>query len=396
MVKKNKLGTLTNPKLSQLAIVLICCILSTLVTAAERQGLLLNAKLTTEHDDNPLRNVNANADSAAKLAPQLQYLTSYSKHRLSVNYQGDYALYNDNDKLNYDNHQLTVLAKLEHSLKLSSEFKLTYQDEIEKPDSNNSTSLFITEFNHSQKKQATAKLYYGKQSSIGQLVFGLDHHQNRYTNNLQNYRDYDRNRISATFYYRIAPKIRLLLQATSANYDYQVRNELASQSSKENFYLAGVQWHITAKTHGTFKLGYQDKKFTQDNYDDISGLSYALDMTWKPNTYSKVKIAASREVKESSQFLSSAFINNVYSIQGEHNITPRTKLTAGYSFDTADISSTLKRTDKRNNINLAIQHSLLNWLEIKLDYRLVARKSDISAYEFTANIIGLSLTTTFN
>lgn len=400
VVKINIIRVLTYNKLAKstalITLLISSVILPHQVIAEERQGLLLNAELTAEYDDNVLRKANATSDNAIKLAPELQYLTNFGKHVYAVNYQGEYTLYNDNTKLNYDNHNIALLAKLDHSHKLSSEFKLAYKDEIEEPGSNNSSSLLITQFNQTEKKQAIAKFYYGKRNSIGQLVLGLDHNQNRYTNNLQGYRDYDRNRISGTFFFRIAPKTRLLFQATLADYEYFYQKNIPSRSSKESFYLAGVEWELTAKTSGSFKIGYQGKDFKQNAYSDISGLSYMLDMTWKPNTYSKIKIAATRMSQESSQLLGSAFITNTYSIIGEHKITPRTKLTAGYTFDTADITYVLNRTDKRNDISLGINHSLRTWLEIKLDYQFMARKSDYTIYEFTSNVVGLSLTTTFD
>ncbi len=365
------------------------------VNAEERQGLLLNAALKTLYDDNVLRKIDAVADSSIQVSPEMQYLTHFGKHIFAVDYQGEYAAYDDNTKLNYDNHDIAVYAHLDHSLKINSQFKLSYKDEIEEPGTNNSTSLLITQFNQTNKKQATAKFYYGTKQSIGQLVLGLDHREYRYTNNLQSYRDADRNRITGTFFYRIAPKTRLLFQATVGEYDYIVQSQFADQSSKESFYLAGVEWDITAKTSGSFKLGYQGKNFEQDVYNDITGLSYILDMTWKPNTYSKIKIAASRMTQESSQLLTSAFITNSYNVNAEHEITPRTKLKAAYTYDSDDIVTIRSRTDKRHNIVLGVDHSLLTWLNISLDYQFIERSSDFEIYEYQANIIALSLTTKF-
>ncbi|MBL0709554.1 MAG: outer membrane beta-barrel protein [Colwellia sp.] len=363
--------------------------------AEERQGLLLNAELTAEHDDNVLRKMKPISDSSLKIAPEVQYLTHIGKHIFALDYQGEYSAYKDNNKLNYDDHDITLFAHLEHSLKISSEFKLSYKNEIEEPGTNNSTSLFIQEFNQTDKKQASAKLFYGTKQSIGQLVFGLDHLESRYTNNSQGYRDLDRNKLTSTFFFRIAPKTRLLLQASIANYDYIKRNNALDQSSQETFYLTGVEWDITAKTSGTFKLGYQGKDFDKNAYSDITGLSYMLDMTWKPNTYSKIKIGASRLTQESSQLFAGAFVTTSYSIDAEHEITARTKLKAAYTYDNDDIVTIRNRTDKLHNIKLGINHSLLTWLNISFDYRYIERTSDFNIYEFKTNIINFSLTTKF-
>lgn len=395
VVEIKKTLTLVKSTSKLVSVLIAYLFINTYVNAEERQGLLLNAAIIVEHDDNVLRKVNATADNAIKLAPELQYLTHFGKHLFAINYEGEYALYNDNDDLNYDDHDISLFARLDHSLKINSEFKLSYKDEIEEPGSNNSSSLLIQEFNQTNKTQALAKLYYGSKQSIGQLVLGLDHNEYRYTNNLQGYRDVDRNKLTGTFFYRIAPKTRLLFQASIGDYDYIEKSQFPDQSSKETFYLAGVEWDITAKTSGTFKLGYQGKNFKQGVYNDISGLSYMLDMTWKPNTYTKIKIGASRMTQESSQLLTSAFVTNSYTVDAEHEITPRTKLKAAYTFDDDDIVTVRSRTDKRHNVVFGVDHSLLTWLNISLDYQFIERKSDFEIYEFKANVIALSLTTKF-
>ena len=392
----NLVSSLFRTKTTLAFVIVTCTLISTNSNAEERQGLLLNAELKALHDDNVLRKIKPVSDSSIQISPELQYLTHMGKHLFAVEYQGEYAAYKDNTKLNYDNHDIALFARLDHSLKINSDFKLSYKDEIEEPGTNNSSSLLIKQFNQTEKKQATAKLYYGTRQSIGQIVFGLDHREHRYTNNLQGYRDVDRNTVTGTFFYRIAPKTRLLFQASIGDYDYTTKSQFPDQSSKETFYLAGVEWDITAKTSGTFKLGYQGKNFKENVYNDITGLSYMLDMTWKPNTYSKIKIGASRMTQESSQLLTSAFVTNSYKVDAEHEITPRTKLKAAYTYDSDDIVTLRNRTDKRHNIVLGVDHSLLTWLNISLDYQFIERSSDFQIYEYKANIIGLSLTTKFD
>jgi len=395
VVEINKTLTLVINKILFTTVLTLSLLFYSNANAEERQGLLLNAELKTQHDDNILRKVDPTSDSAVKISPDLQYLTNMGKHLFALKYQGEYAAYKDNSKLNYDNHDISLFARLDHSLKINSEFKLSYKDETEEPGTNNSASLLINKFNQTNKTQAFAKFYYGTTQSIGQLVVGLDHKKDRYTNNLQGYRDFDKNMLTGTFFYRIAPKTRLLFQASIGDYNYIIKNQFPDQSSEETFYLAGVEWDMTAKTSGTFKLGYQGKNFEQNVYNDITGLSYMLDMTWKPNTYSKIKIGASRMTQESSQLLTSAFVSNSYTLDAEHDITPRTKLKAKYTFDNDDIVTISNRTDKRHNIALSIDHSLLTWLNISLDYQFIERRSDLKIYEFTANVISLSLTTKF-
>jgi hypothetical protein len=388
--------TLAKSKIILATVISICLFISKSAIAEERQGLLLNATITAEHDDNVLRKIVPVSDSSLQISPELTYLTHMGKHIFALDYQGNYSAFKKDTKLNYNNHNIALLAKLDHSLKISSTLKLSYQDEIEEPGTNNSITSLFTEFNQTKNKKAAANIYYGTKKSIGQLSLNLQHTKQRYTNNLQDYRDLNRNKATGTFFYRIAQKTRLLFQVSLRDYDYINKSKYQNQSSQETFYLAGVEWDITAKTSGTFKLGYQGKDFDENLYQNIDALSYLLDMTWKPNTYSKVKISASRKTQESSQILTGAFITNDFAINAEHKITARTKLKAAYSFANNDIISLRDRTDKKHNITFGIDHSLLTWLSISLDYNFIQRKSDNAIYEHKANVIALSLTTTFD
>lgn len=388
--------TLAKSKIILATVISICLFISKSAIAEERQGLLLNATITAEHDDNVLRKIVPVSDSSLQISPELTYLTHMGKHIFALDYQGNYSAFKKDTKLNYNNHNIALLAKLDHSLKISSTLKLSYQDEIEEPGTNNSITSLFTEFNQTKNKKAAANIYYGTKKSIGQLSLNLQHTKQRYTNNLQDYRDLNRNKATGTFFYRIAQKTRLLFQVSLRDYDYINKSKYQNQSSQETFYLAGVEWDITAKTSGTFKLGYQGKDFDENLYQNIDALSYLLDMTWKPNTYSKVKISASRKTQESSQILTGAFITNDFAINAEHKITARTKLKAAYSFANNDIISLRDRTDKNHNITFGIDHSLLTWLSISLDYNFIQRKSDNAIYEHKANVIALSLTTTFD
>jgi hypothetical protein len=394
-VNKLLLSQTPSNKVATALVIAICTVTSTNINAEERQGLLINTQIQAQHDNNVLRKIEATSDTSLQVSPELQYLTNNGKHVFSIEYKGEYTAYKENSELNYDNHNIILFARLDHTLKINTDFKFSYKNEVEEPGTNNSSSVLIEEFNQTNKKQAAAKFYYGTKQSIGQLVLALDHKEYRYTNNFQDYRDVDINTLTGIFYYRIAPKTRLLFQASIGDYNYIINNQFPDQSSKANFYLAGIEWDISAKTSGTFKLGYQGKNFEQDVYNDITGLSYMLDMTWKPNTYSTIKLGASRTTQESSQLQTSAFITNSYSVDVKHDITARTTLKATYTFDADDIVTSSNRTDKHHKLVLGIDYSLLTWLNIKLDYKFIERSSDIDIYNFKANIIALSLTTNF-
>jgi hypothetical protein len=366
------------------------------VMAQERQGLLVNASLSVISDSNITRTAEKTSDKAAVFSPQLQFLSSIGQHNFVFGYQGDFAAYDDNTQYNYNDHQLNLSAIFDHSYRINSEFTLGYQAETEDPGSNNAQTEISSEFNEQTDKSAAAKFYYGTPASTGQFVFGLDHAQQRYTNNQQSFRDLNRNTFTGTFFYRMAPKTRLLLEASVARLDNVTETLFADSSSDENRYLAGIEWEATAITSGTFKVGYQKKDFEDPQFSEIAGLSYFLDMTWKPNTYTNITISAQRTTEESAEQDIGGFIRTDYSLGLDHALSARTQLKATYSLDESDISDAQDRTDKSKNITLGVNHSLRTWLDISLDYRHFARSSNDESFDFSSDTVELSLTSKFN
>jgi hypothetical protein len=375
---------------------LVSLLLQSPVRAEERQGLLLNAGLAVISDSNITRTADEISDKTAIFSPQLQFLSNVGQHKFVFDYQGDFAVYNDNSQYNYNDHDFKLGAIFDHSYRINSELKLGYQDKVEEPGSNSAQTQLSEEFNQLTRKSALAKFYYGTTASIGQFVLGVDHDQQRYTNNQQSYRDLDRNKFTGTFFYRMAPKTRLLLEASVAKIDYIEDSLFAVPTSDENLYLAGIEWEATAITSGTFKIGYQKKDYEDELFNDIDGLSYFLDMIWKPNTYTTVKIGAERSTSESAEQDIGGFISTGYSLGLDHAFSSRTLFNAKYQHDKSDLTFAQNRTDKRKRITVGITHSLRTWLDINLNYGHLARSSNDEIYDFSSDSVELSLTSKFD
>ncbi|MBA1332098.1 hypothetical protein QQ73_13570, partial [Candidatus Endoriftia persephone str. Guaymas] len=207
------------------------------------------------------------------------------------------------------------------------------------------------------------------------------------------------NRLGAvgTFYYRVAPKTRMLFEIDLTDYNYQ-NNDASSnnQSSQQYQYLAGVTWEATAKTTGIFKIGYRNKNYDNKNLADLSGLAIWLDGAWKPNTYTKITFGASQDTQESAQSSSSGYVRRYLKTGLSHAITPRTKITAKLKYGNDEFNDNSNRKDDRLNASLSVEHSLLRWLDVSIAYRHEKRDSSLDIYDFSANIFMLTVSTRFD
>ncbi len=365
----------------------------------EEPGFHWNLGVEYQHEDNVYRTLDplAESDNIFLVKPELSWLALRGKHRFGLRYIGEYAWYSDVTDLDYNDHNLMAQARLEHSYRLASEFTLGYLKDHDVPGQTDAISLPLFEVNKWWDGYGKVRVSYGRDDSKGQLVGELAYHERRYTNNWQEFRDYDLTQATGIFYYRIAPKTRMLFEVDLLDYDY--RNQDFFGLKQTNFtyrLLAGVTWEATAKTSGTFKIGYRDTDYDDSRMADLDGLALSLDGTWLPNSYTRVTFGASQDTQQSAQQLSNGYVRRYLRAGIDHGITARTVLSvkALYGNDTFD--GPLDREDDRWYLRLGVTHSLRRWLDVTAEYRYEERDSNIDLYDYDTSIFLVGVSTRFD
>ncbi len=375
---------------------LLCAPILSVFSAQERTGLYPNLETQLIYDDN-IRAVTdelKESDQIFVIKPDLDWIGTYGKHQFNLGYRGNYGFYFDETDLNYNDHQLTARALFDHSYRSNTEFNLAYQHDHDPPGQTDAIPRLAGEYDKWRNWNALGKFYYGRDDSRGQIVVQLAYDIRRYTNNNQEFRDYDKPSATGTFFYQVAPKTRLLLEAGLADYDYQNESSAgASQSNKEYRYLTGITWDITAISTGVFKIGYQDKQYESSAFGDTSELTFSLDGIWNPNTFTKVTFGASRQTQESAQQNSGGFVQTILQINVRHAISPRSALVGGLGYGKADFDNVLDRQDNHWRALAGVKHSLLRWLEIGAEYRYEERDSTLELFDFKSNIFMITAST---
>lgn len=377
--------------MTKIVTALIFMIPPTLSLAEKSPGFQWNVESQLRYDDNLYRTNEQFAESSTTfvIKPKLSWLSLYGKHLFDLTYQGDY------DRLQFDHH-LKAHALLDHSYRLNSEYTLGIDWDSDRPGKTNALSNSSSSLNRSRDIYSKGKIYYGHNDSQGQLQGQLVYHQQRYTNNNQEYRDHNRLGTTGIFYYRVAPKTRMLFEISFTNYDYLNDDSFGkNQSSQEFRYLTGVTWEATSKTTGIFKIGYQEKNYDDNAFGDLSSLALMLDSTWKPNTYTTITLGAAQESRESAQESSNGYLRRRIKTGLEHNITPRTQLLIKAWYGNDQFDDAFNREDDRLDLQLSVKYSLLRWLYIGAEYQYEERNSNLNAYDFNANVYTLLIGTNF-
>lgn len=371
-----------------------------LSNAEERSGLLLNGDLSTVYKDNVLNNSAEIEDTAVIFSPSAKYTSLVGKHKFLLSYEGEIAHFTQDDDIDYNEHSISLSALLDHSRQLNTEFKIGFDKQIEEPGSTNNSTQGLLEYNKYKNKTALARMTYGQKSSTGQVIVDYNYADYEYTNNNQSFRNLTQDKITTTFFYRISPKTRLLFLASATKYNYDDQTLESgityNQTSLRQLYTTGIEWNTSAQTTGIFRIGYQNKTFDDNRFNDISGLSYNLNLIWKPTIYSRITFGTKRETSESAQLNEGAFISTSYSFKASHKLTHQTEVSVQFDQNNDDIVSNTNRVDKRNSIKVASTYSIKKWLNLSLNYKYQEKSSNINQYNYDSNTIGLTLETVFD
>lgn len=381
--------------------VLLAAWFLTLPVNAQETGLSAEVDSRLTYDDNILRTAQEaeQSDTSLVVSPELELAGILGKQRFSMTYNGEYAKYFDKSDVNYDDHNILIRANLDHSYRLKSRFDVQYQNKHEDLADSSQIYTDFSEFNHYIQKDISGRLTYGRKDSSGQFVASLGRSQKDFDNNGQEFRNYDADIASLAFYYRTGTRSRLLSLVVYQDYNYDQLVELVGQSSLDNKYvryLVGGEWAVTNKIDASLKIGYQNRRYSVDGFNDTSGIAYDANIKYSPNTYSKFSFAAKRAGLDSSQEDSNGYVRTSYDLSGSHNLNELTKIGGQlyYAVDDGILGSV--RKDKRFKFQFGFRHTLTYWVEIGANIHHEKRDSTLDLADYSANSINLFANFTFN
>lgn len=200
-------------------------------------------------------------------------------------------------------------------------------------------------------------------------------------------RDRSTSEYGGVFYYKVGAATDLTFEAwqTEYNYDYAPRPS-EELSSSEFRALIGAKWEATALTTGFAKVGYKEKDFDNEAYDDFSGAEWEVEVKWEPKTYSHFTFNTGRTTEETngegffvenSDGLGYVINSTAHSVEWKHQWRDRVSSKVVY----ADIKDIYKgqegtiRVDDNTAVNLALYYDMNYWLSFSLDYQYADRDS---------------------
>jgi len=345
--------------------------------------------LAVGYDDNLLRSsTNKISTPVAVISPYITLEGRSGPHSFDLRYRGAAGFYSDSSNDNYLDTALQANAKLIFTTRSDLTARLDYKYGH---DPRGSTDRPISSDPDRYWQAGAFALYgYGGQGAKGRIEVDGEYYQRRYTNNLQNTAVSDRNVASAggTFFWRVAPKTRLLFQGRYVDYDYT--DPASNQDSSDRYLYVGAQWDVTAKTTGIAKYGYSKKVFSSPQNPSQSGSSWDLAVRWSPLTYSVFDFTTYRRFEESTG-VGDAIVQSRVGARWTHAWNSRLSHSIGYDFTNDNYKGNTSRDDNTNTLGLRMDYRFRRWLKFGAEYQFTDRESNDPLYPYRRNLIMFSI-----
>lgn len=343
-------------------------------------------QVSERYDDN-FREVERNEESSwiTTIAPTFSLGAEGRKSAYKLSYTAVSDTFHSSHKDNNTDHHLTADAGFEFDARNRLKLNAGYHDieETASVDQNVENDMYNT-------KNVGGVYTFGAQSARAQIDFGANYEELRYTNSngLNADKERDTTALRSTFYYRIAPKTKALLEGRYTDYDYT--NTVGRRKNSDNTgLLAGLTWEATAKTTGTAKFGREKKDFDDSRISEKSTGMWEVGATWEPRTYSRFNLNTRRGFDEGEDNASTIKTQST-TLSWEHDWAER--LTSNVSYTRSDREyQDITREDKLDTFGIGLTYEMRRWLDVGIGYKYAENDSDAINESYERNIYALTL-----
>ena len=344
------------------------------------------------NDNIYLRPANVVGSAISVISPYVKLELKTGGNVFDLQYRSDFTRYHDAPADSYANHLLQANAQIRFDARNDLRLRAEERAGV---DPRGSTDRFIAASPDEWRQTNLFAMYgYGARGNPGRLEFDGSWTSRRYINNRLStaVADRDTTDLGATFFWRIAPKTRVFIQARHALIDYAL--DTSTQSSTETRYYVGAQWEATAKTSGYAKVGWMEKRFNSGGSRAESGASWDLGVRWSPLSYSVVDVTAQRTFVESTG-VGDAVINSRTTVGWTHAWSSRFNHNLYWWKANDDfVGAGATRQDDTVTMGLRLSYRYQRWLSLGAQFSHTERDSNDALFRYRRNVLMFSVSGT--
>lgn len=364
------------------------------------------------YQDNFLNNDSNKQDSwISTITPKFEL----SQTRNLNLYQFSYELSNNNfwqsSDDNYTSHNLSALTSLDLAIKHRLNLQADYSRDYEQRGQGYSIGFadILQEPTGFERYNVKAKYSFGAKTAQANIdidykfskvnwdsVFINDLNIPQFDSSLDftANREYDESQIGSTFNYKTGAftKATLSVSHGTINYNKPRPNE-ASLDSEDNSVFIGLEWQGSAITTGYARIGYSDRTFDNERWEDSSGLRWKVGILWTPLTYSSFDFSTARQISE-TKGQGSSIENTNYNLSWQHQWLERIATNLSIQFSDDNYGST-KREDENTIASATVSYQMRRNIDLSVSLSNAKRKSNIDTVKYNGNTITVGIRASF-
>ncbi|MDC1295511.1 outer membrane beta-barrel protein [Myxococcota bacterium] len=158
------------------------------------------------------------------------------------------------------------------------------------------------------------------------------------------------------------------------------------QDSQGYEITAGISSEITNLISGEAYIGYLDQDYQAGGFDDVSGVSFGLDLVWEATQMTTVRLTASRDVADATVPGTGGIFYSVGGFGVDHELMPSVFLKGDFSYYNANYEgSSDDREDDGYRASVGADYRFSRILHLDLLYTFDERDSNVDGQDYTGH-----------
>ncbi len=195
------------------------------------------------------------------------------------------------------------------------------------------------------------------------------------------------------FSYLVSPDTNVYLegQLDQRKYDQQPPAVALNRDSDGWQVVAGSEFRLTNLAQGGLYVGYQEREYDDATLSDTDGIVYGANIDWFVTPLTTVVFSAKSSVEETTVGTASGYDEDRFGVSIDHELMRNVIVSGGASYTQDDFNDT-PRQDDILGAHAGVKYLLNHNFDIGLGYTYTDRDSNATGFDYTRNVVGLTLT----
>jgi hypothetical protein len=343
-------------------------------------------------------NTTKRSDIAAVFEPSLDAHTLWERHGIDLKLDTQSTVYNQNSGLDQTNASLKGNAwfDIAHDMAVLTNFQVAHLNEGVGSLAAPSNAVQPTPYNLASGDVTLRKEWDRLTTSAGVRVdsyqFGTTRAQDGTVIN-QNGRDGQIYAVHGRIDYAFSPMLGWFSAVEGNQRDLRGTpgQPLDSQGYRA---LTGLTVRVTNLITGEFGAGYVQQRFVDPTIGTINGPSYRAMLTWSPTRLLDVHYKAEQLVTETADTGSTGVLADAQQLGLDYELLRNLVISATGGYE-SDRFFGQQRRDHVISTDARVKYLINRFASVGVYHQYIARDSNISAFSYDKNVVGLNVTAQF-